>query len=87
MPLIDPLYNELNVLIMIGFGLLLFFARYKFKLSFLVPALFYGFFKFFNDIKIDCTNRIKYGDVLFPYICFLVSGCFIGLSKKYLHNV
>tara|TARA_B110000459_G_scaffold168413_1_gene187445 strand:- start:1498 stop:2742 length:1245 start_codon:yes stop_codon:yes gene_type:complete len=47
MPLVESIYN---VLLMIGFGLLLFFARYKFKISFLAPALFYGLFWFFVSL-------------------------------------
>ena len=47
MPLFESIYN---VLLMIGFGLLLFFARYKFKISFLAPALFYGLFWFFVSL-------------------------------------
>ena len=50
MPLVDPIYNVLNVSIMIGFGLLLFFARYKFKISFFAPALLYGLFWFFISL-------------------------------------
>jgi oligosaccharide repeat unit polymerase len=47
MPLVESIFN---VLLMIGFGLLLFFARYKFKISFLAPALFYGLFWFFISL-------------------------------------
>ena len=44
MPLIDLLFN---VLLMLAFGLLLLFARFKYKISFLAPGLFYGLFWFF----------------------------------------
>jgi oligosaccharide repeat unit polymerase len=57
MPSLNLLYN---VLIMIGFGLLLFFARYKLKISLLTPALFYGLFWFF----ISSLAVLNYG--IFP---------------------
>lgn len=47
MPLVESIFN---VLLLIGFGLLIFFARYKFKISFLSPALFYGLFWFFISL-------------------------------------
>ena len=58
MPLVDPIYNVLNISIMIGFGLLLFFARYKFKISLLAPALFYGLFWFFICLLAVLNYRI-----------------------------
>ena len=58
MPLVDPIYNILNVSIMIVFGLLLFFARYKFKISFLAPALFYGLFWFFISLLAVLNYRV-----------------------------
>jgi oligosaccharide repeat unit polymerase len=39
-----------NVLLLIGFALLLIFSRYKLKISFLAPSLFYGLFWFFISL-------------------------------------